>query len=401
MKRGPYMFYIQDGNFSKSLTTHEAILTVATGSNNIMNYGAGVFAFATSGGASLVFEDRILRNFLSTSNFTLIVGIDDITNTNTLKKLRELRDVYQPKLEIKVFCHNDLNSIFHPKFVWFNIDGEIRLITGSGNLTERGLRRNREAFTISRYTDEAISGFEDYWNLWIKENEENLYDLDDERVTRKVAQNSVRYGAARRWEVEPEAEEDAIIDELATVGINEEAEVQAEQPEATQEILEVEDYEAWTIEDNFEVLVAEIPNSGNRWKQANFNVDVFKGFFGGVAGVNEERRILLRHVDATGNLEELEVRPTVSVRSQNYRVELNAAAGLEYPNGDERPIGVFIKVSTRTFIYSLVMPGNLNYNEVVGYLNNSQPRVGNRMRRYLTNVEGLRRNCPNLGFWSI
>ena len=100
-------------------------------------------------------------------------------------------------------------------------------------------------------------------------------------------------------------------------------------------------------------------------------------------------------------LEEVEVRPTVSVISQNYRVELNAARGIQYPTGDQRPIGIFIKVATRSFIYSLVMPEDVNYNEVLFYLNNSLARVPNRMSRYIANVEELRSNCPSLNFWLI
>lgn len=401
------MFYIQDGKFSKSLTTHEAILTAATSANNRKAYGAGVFAFATSGGASLVFEDVVLNNFLSGSHFTLIVGVDDITNTNALNKLRELRERYRPNFNVKVFCHNDSGSLFHPKFVWFKFEEEIRIITGSGNLTEKGLRRNREAFNFSHYLDEKAREFECYWNSWIEENDDNLYDLDDEEVIRKAAQNAVRFVKSRKMETEPEEEETSFTEipaseptTINSAGRNEEEEVLPLEG-ISQKILEDEDYEAWTLQDNFEVLIAEIPNNGNRWKQANFNVSVFEHFFGGIAGVNEERRILLRHVGSTGTLEEIEVRPTVSVRSRNYRVELKAAAGLEYPESDERPIGVFIKVSTRTFIYSLLMPEDRNYNEVLRYLNNYQPRVGNRMRRYLTNVETLRVNCPNLTFWAI
>lgn len=403
------MFYIQDGRFSQSLTTHEAILTAATSTQNIGSYGVGVFAFATSGGASLVFEDQVLSNFLSNNRFTLIVGVDDITNTNTLDKLRELRNLYQPNLEVKVFFHNDSGSLFHPKFVWFKIDGEIKLITGSGNLTEKGLRRNREAFTISNLANNELRDFEEYWNLWFSENNGNLRDLDDEEVLRKAAQNATRFVRSRRLEIELEVEEENISSETAnnpliTETVNEEVappELVDGNSSFVPEILENEDYEAWTIEDNPEVLVAEIPNSGDRWKQANFNRAVFEGFFGGEAGVNEERRILLRHVGTTGTLEELEVRPTVSVRSRNYRVELNAAGGLDYPAGDNRPIGVFIKVATRSFIYLLVMPEDVNYNEVLTYLNNSQLRVANRMRRYLTDVEELRENCPSLSFWLI
>lgn len=400
------MFYIQDGRFTRSLTTHEAILTAATSTQMGVKYGAGIFAFATSGGISLVFEDEVLSNFLMDNRFTLIVGIDDITNTNALNTLRELRERYHPNLEVKVFCHSDSGSLFHPKLIWFKIDEEIRLITGSGNLTEKGLRRNREAFTINNFSNSSLQDFEEYWNLWISENSNNLRELYDAEVISKAARNATRFVRTRRLEDDLEEVADENLpseigsDSSATEELDS-IDVIVENPPYDSGIFETEDYEAWSIEDNPEVLVAEIPNSGNRWKQANFNRAVFEGFFGGIAGVNEERRILLRHVGDTGTLEELEVRPTVSVASKNYRVELNAAGGLDYPDGDDRPIGIFIKVATRSFIYSLVMPGDINYNEVITYLNTSQPRVPGRMRRYLTDVEELRLNCPSLSFWLI
>ncbi|WCN39195.1 hypothetical protein [Aneurinibacillus uraniidurans] len=63
VKWGPFLFNMHDGHFSRTLTIHEAILTVTTDTNNLRNYGAGVFALATSGLASLVFEDRVLIAF--------------------------------------------------------------------------------------------------------------------------------------------------------------------------------------------------------------------------------------------------------------------------------------------------------------------------------------------------
>ena len=398
--RGLIMFYIQDGRFSESLTTHEAILTTATNSSNAGSYGAGVFAFATSGGVSLVFEDPILTDFITKNSFTLIVGIDDITSTNTLNKLRELDNSY-PNLEVKVFCHSDAKSLFHPKFIWFKVDEEIRLITGSGNLTEKGLRRNKEAFTVNNFKLNDLLEFESYWDLWISENNENLRELDDDEVIRKAANNSEKFVRMRRLDTELNAKQDGSTVEELHVEEQElnTGDITGDNIHNISVILDMEDYEAWTIEDNSNVLIAEIPNSGNRWKQANFSKEAFEDFFGGVAGVNEQRRILLRHISNSGHLEELEVRPTVSVASRNYRVELNAAGGLNYPTGGNRPIGIFIKVATRSFIYLLVMPHDLIYNEVLTYLNNNQPRAGNRMRRYLTNVEELRDNCRSLYFW--
>lgn len=401
MKWGFFVFYIQDGQFSQSLTTHEAILTAASGVHNITDYGAGVFAFATSGGSALLFEDQVFNIFLSNNRFTLIVGMDDITNTIALNKLKELRERHEPNLEVKVFYHNDSGSLFHPKFIWFKIDDEIRLLTGSGNLTQKGLRQNKEAFTVNVLKEEDLNNFENYWNLWISENNGNLCDLEDPKVVNKAAINATRFTKSYSSETELDIleEENAPIEIPAETVALESEESLGNKPLSITEIVEKEDDEAWSIVENSEVLVAEIPNSGNRWRQANFKRDVFENFFGGIAGGTEERRILLKSINDTGQLEDLEVRRAVSVKSQNYRVELHAGRGLDYPEGDNRPIGIFIKVSsTRSFIYSLVMPQDVAYNEVLTYLDNNGPRK-RHMRRYLTDVEKLRENCPSLSFW--
>lgn len=398
------MFYIQDLKFSKTLTVHEAILTASKNTTGEIKIGAGVFAFVTKGGTALVFEDQVLKEFLLNGFFTLIVGIDDITNTNTLIKLRELKDMHRDNLEIKVFYHNDTSSLFHPKFIWFKGDEKIKLITGSGNLTEKGLRRNREAFTINEFENEKLKEFEEYWESWLEENNNNLKELDDEDVIAKAAINATRF--FRTPGVESDFDESIEQSTKSHTGgetLDNEDYLNGIDDGLTNDLvtIEPEDYGAWSIQDDLEALVAEIPNSGSRWKQANFSKSVFEGFFGAIAGSSDERRILLRDISLTGLLEEIEVRTTVSVISQNYRIELKAASGLDYPEGDNRPIGIFIKVATRSFVYSLYMPEDRMYNEVLDYLNNSQEKQTNRMRRFITNVDDLRLNCPNLNLWLI
>lgn len=45
------------------------------------------------------------------------------------------------------------------------------------------------------------------------------------------------------------------------------------------------------------VLIAEIPQSGDRWKQANFDLDNYRNFFGAREG--QQRLLVFRHVMPT------------------------------------------------------------------------------------------------------
>ena len=86
-------------------------------------------------------------------------------------------------------------------------------------------------------------------------------------------------------------------------------------------------------------------------------------------------------------LSDIEVRPSVSVRSQNYRFELEAAAGLTYPNSG-RPIGVFVRLSTRMFIYKIYMPNmGSKYNEIVEWMHSNWNGRSDRMKRIVVEAQ--------------
>ena len=127
--------------------------------------------------------------------------------------------------------------------------------------------------------------------------------------------------------------------------------------------------DGWQFYEENEVLLAEIPKSGNRWKQANFDIDTFRNFFGATPGDNSQR-ILLRNINENQSLSSIEIRPSVSVISQNYRFELDAASGLSYPT-DGKPIGIFIKLTTRMFLYHLFMPDHPAYEEIKDWMDNN------------------------------
>lgn len=413
-------FYIQDPIFTCGYSLHEALLEACQD----VIYGAGVFAFVTSGGVDLFLGDQSFENFMrrNREKFKLIVGIDEITNTRTLAKLQVMQDKYGEKLDIKVLMHSHKNVTFHPKFTWFKKEEGGIVIVGSNNLTEKGLRRNIEAFSINEVSEEEILEIQEYFNKWLVENDRYLLPIDNEDVIERAKanirvvsykrkSNTVEESDAEEKNSDgeegetiaggPDASEVGETDECEAINETEEADegedVNVSEELGESEEIDEEDFEAWTFTEDNSVLVAQIPRSDNRWSQANFNKDTFEQFFGATAGYNGNHRILLRSVNRRGKIQHIEVRPSVSVSSQNYRFELEAAKGLNYPN-EGRPIAVFINLSVRMYVYALIMPGDSFYNEVDSYINHLK---GNRMVRYITTVDDVRRNCPSLPLWNI
>jgi HKD family nuclease len=361
---------IQDPTNQDSLSLHEALISACTGAQ----LGGGVFAFVTVGGVRLYLEDNTFLNFVSNGRFDLVVGIDEITNTQTLEFLGRL-SVASPNLNVQAFSHDSRESIFHPKFCWFRKAEGGTLIVGSGNLTVRGLRKNWEAFIIHNLTEEELIDVERIWNEWRDNCNDLLRPIDDVGVIARAEQNIIR----RRRIIQAERE-------ILPVEIEEILEFE-----------EPEDSSPWIVEDTQAVLIAEIPAGGNRWNQANFNQISFENFFGGIRWDNSYR-ILLRSVNNDGSLEEIENRQAVSVKSHNWRIELASAAGLDYPILG-RPTGVFIRVGVRMFLYKLIMPDSDFYDQINAYLTEEWNGPANRMRRIQTDVITLRNNCPTLPFW--
>lgn len=367
--------YLQDSSFINSYTLHEALLRSCGDSIR----GGGSYAFVTSGGVKLLLEDDVFLDFFENSDFQLIVGTDAITNENALQRLGQLGDKYS-KLNIKAFFHNVNYTTFHPKYCWFKKESGGVVVLGSGNLTEMGLRKNWEAFTVSEVSEEQILEIESQWNDWVNHNEGHLKNISDSEVIQK-AKNNKQISRKIKHDIIP------TIDSIETL------------PETnllSGDNGDDEDLEAWQYEETNKVLIAEIPRSGDRWKQANFDQNNFIDFFGATPGDNT-LRILLKNVKHDGCLSDLEIRPSISVKSMNYRFELDAAAGLDYPKKG-RPIGVFVRISNRMFLYVLSMPDNSEYDELLSYLNNLDTS-GDTIRRCRTNVSELKTNCPNLPLW--
>jgi hypothetical protein len=356
------MLHFQDPFFSDSYTLHEALIQSC--SSSVL--GCGAYAFASKSGIEILLQDAEFDSLLERGDFSLIVGIDEITNIASLDALNTIKDL-RPNLRVHAFDHDNRGSLFHPKLSYFkNEDDTGTLIVGSGNLTLGGLRKNREAFSLITLSPEELRRIEQFWNAWLSQSNTYLKDINDPEVIRKAREN--RY--VRRIRIPREELEEDIPQQTEVIDAD---------------IVLYED--GWQFYSDSAVLIAEIPRSGNRWKQANFDINTFKNFFG-ANPLDNSHRILLRNINDDLSLSSIEVRPSVSVVSQNYRFELDAASGLPYPE-EGKPIGVFIKVTTRMFLYHLYMPENPLYREIAEWLNTNWTGKGDRMKRITTNVTSI------------
>lgn len=360
--------HIQDPTDPGAPFLHEKILELCQGAAR----GGGAFSFASSDGVNLLMKDEVFRAFLKRGSFELVVGVDAITNETALATLKQATAEF-PKLDVKVFYHQRPQTLFHPKFCWFRHGSKNILLTGSGNLTVRGLRGNWEAFGIGEVGGAGADLLETQWAGWRKVHESRLRAVDDPVVVARAAKNfrhpSIPTTPGEETEVEPEQDTDQETPTSPTTT-----------PPAT----------------IYVVLLAEIPAGGDRWNQANFDLETFRTFFGAEPGLF--RRVVLQHVDASGKLEAVENRQSVSVKSQNYRFELDAAAGKAYPTNG-RPIGVFIRLAPRTFRYRLLMPSDPGYTVVNVALQSMWKGRADRMRRVTTTTDVLATIWPNSPLW--
>ena len=144
-----------------------------------------------------------------------------------------------------------------------------------------------------------------------------------------------------------------------------------------------------------EVLIAEI-GGGPRWKQVNFPVDIFENFFGARRGDNSYQ-IELRNIAKDGSLGEEEKRQAVSVKSQNYRFEINCAETEgDYPGNERRPIGLFIKLGGNVFLYRVLLHGDKRYEEIREYLYNESRSRPRELKRAIVHVEAIHVLYPEL-----
>lgn len=342
------MLYLQSGEHDSGYLL-EHLIYESIGAKR----GGGMFAWATSHGANLLLKDATFSEFLSECDYQVVVGLDSITDIGALDALRGVAETHE-RFSARAFL-NPVRPLFHPKLSWFESDGQLVTINGSGNLTIGGLRSNWEAFTVEYLKGSEAFEVRQHLDDWLSTQAGSLLPLTDERVLARAQLNAGSESALRP----AAAAEPRPISEAA---------------------------------DPLPVLVAQIPRSGNRWEQANFDVTNYVEYFG--ASVGSQRRILLRSVTTDGSLSGLENRPSVEVKSQNYRFELAAAKAIPYPSIG-RPIGVFVRTAAGEFMYYLQLPGDNDFHALDELLESTPGPGVNRMRRLRVPLEQLREAVPN------
>ena len=144
----------------------------------------------------------------------------------------------------------------------------------------------------------------------------------------------------------------------------------------------------WTLR----FLLLRFPRAAARWNQANFNLGTFRSFFQMTPG--QLHRAVLYPVTASGTVGTPEIRPGVSVKSHNYRVELGLAAGIPYPSRS-RPIAVFVRIGTRRFRYRLFLPGDVDYAAIRILLTSLQPHPAG-VRRVTVSLSQFAAQLPTV-----
>lgn len=340
--------------------------------------GAGAFAFLSTGGVRLFLQDRGFAKFAQMGAFDLVVGVNAITDTAAIAALEAVR-ANLPTLKASVHIPTNPKAIFHPKFAWFEKPSGGVLVTGSGNLTAGGLRLNVEAFNVSTLSTHEVQALSAQWDTFKARSAANLFTTADPKVVTCLERNAKRWQLDRARPPGPH---------LPRPGETLPAEAQAET---------AVDVDALpTVEPTTEVLVAEIPKSLDRWKQANFSQDIFINFFG--LSTTVARTACLFHVHADGTVGVQKRRPGVVVSSKNYRLELDAASGIDYP-AQGRPIGIFVRIATRTFTYMLVLPGDPGHSQLTALLQAEVPNPGRNMRRVVLQAQQVQTAWPTSPLW--
>lgn len=369
------MLCIQDPEYKNSVLLNEALLEVCESAL----YGAGTYAFVSAEGIDLLMNNSIFETFIGRGHYELIIGMDDITNSNTLEAVKKYQNMYK-NLSVRAFMHTTQSSVYHPKFSWFQCEEGGYLITGSGNLTHKGLRRNREAYVLEKLTVNQIAEIEVQWKEWIGSCKKYLLDIDDLRVIEKAEENR-----RKRYEnIE------------GNILSGQEKKRKKEVIEKRKAVECEDENGAWAFSKESAVLLAEIPVGRDRklkkWCQANFDIETLKTFFG--TRPNAKYEVILRCITNEGLMLNIEKRPVISKGSVNYCFELTPPKDTLYPE-EGRPIGVFVKIAIRTFLYMIIMPDD-GYHDCLRIKLDQNRSREDRMVRCRLNVNELIEICEDL-----
>ena len=364
-------------------------------------------AFASYGGISAL-TPYIENAKADGMAINVILGVDQ---KGTSKEA--LEEVLRWNVGAKVYHTNSFN-IFHPKVYLFENEDIFTLIVGSNNLTEMGLVKNVECSLLIKdiKSNPVHAKFYEYWKAILDGTEVNLYPVTQDFIDRLFADKTITSEALRSEKYDNGNDETCSSGKTRLIKF-EKAEIQknpegfrpkrlvktkraTQAGEATSNSSENYVDESFVISN--EVLIAEI-GGGPRWKQVNFPIQIFQNFFGAQRGDNSYS-ITLRNIGKDGVLGEEERRQAVTVKSNNFRFEINCdETKLPYPGSKNRPIGLFVKINSSEFLYQILTSEDAVYEHIKSYLyketENLRERAG-QLKRYIAHVEALRALYPEL-----
>lgn len=318
------------------------------------------FAFVTARGINLLFEQDEIKANLKNAKIHLIIGMDAITDTKAIEKLSDLCTEHK-NFSVQVFLPRS-GGIFHPKFSWIKKGKTGVVITGSGNLTNGGLKNNFEAFSVTQIDQQTIKVIENIWEKFLADNPESLFALDTKEVKDAAQQNTSFKKTIKkiRKEIGKKDFSDAIPKKGGAVFIEE-------------------------------------LTKGRGGKQRDVGKWAAENFFG------RNQKLFLTHIDEKGQRADEETRRISDKSSSNWALDLDASKGLEPTNG-HMPIAVFVRASPQNFFYHIVSEKSKHYKAVSSYLNKAvgiMPAGRAKRLKEEISIQKLQKIWPTAPFWNI
>lgn len=360
-------------------------------------------AFASYGGITAL-TPHILRAKIKGVKIKIILGVDQKCTSKDA-----LEEVLSWGADSYIYYTLNTN-IFHPKVYLFENCDYYTLIVGSNNLTEGGLVRNVEcSLLVQDIQGTSIhSAFYAYWKGILNSTEENLYaitqELIDQLYEKKIIPSDSERAitsAEKRINI-ASGEQSSSIFKKSRVQKNPEG----FEPKRLKRTIKTKKTAVTTspavgevtetpVEIGEDILIAEI-GGGPRWKQVNFPIAIFEEFFGAERG-NNDYCIRMMNISQDGSLGEIERRQAVSVKSHNYRFEIQCDETKgEYPGDDVRPIVIFVKVNNNEFLYHVLLAKHDAYEKVKEYLYRETKNKDRELKRAIVHVEALHALYPEL-----
>lgn len=318
------------------------------------------FAFVTARGINLLFEQDEVKANLKQAKIHLIIGMDAITDTKAIEKLSALCSEHK-NFSVQAFLPKS-GGIFHPKFSWVKKGKTGVVITGSGNLTNGGLKNNFEAFSVVQIDQQTVKAVENIWEKFLADNPNSLFELDTEEV-KEAAQQNAKYKKAIK-KIRKETGKKVGSDVIPEIG--------------------------------GAVFIEEL-TKGRGTKQRDVGKWAAENYF----GLNQ--KLFLTHVNEKGERADEETRRISDKSSSNWAFDLDASKGIKPTNG-HMPIAVFIRTSAQNFYYHIVSEKSKHYKTVSNYLNKVAPIVptgrAKRLKEEMS-IQKLQEIWPTAPFWNI